>query len=914
VTPSRRGLALVVVTAVLGVLAVLATGFVTLARIERRASQQRLNATKAFLLARSGIEDALACLQMGQDPIAYGAASRGDLEEGSGALTYSLKVEDESGKINVNGGFLDAADRDNNGLGDGVPDCRDPDVRLTAAASDNGLGWNFQLCRILNLLGHEPELGMSDLGTRIFNLRPPGGYESVAHLQSLIGGTTDLSPYLTTSSWIDHKVVQPNGWAAPARQNAMNEIKKQRAPLELAPAGRPPVNLNTAPRAVLRALMREILGYATTRRYDIPVAVELSPSGNPSVVDAFADQMLARRASMPFRDWSDFSGFCDTLPALVIPVAGLSPSYINSRFYLADLIKANFDPNTALNKDLPDQLKFRFLDKSDLKVWSTEGCFEPTGVFRISALGRVLSPEGKLLAGRSLSVMARHYDLLRQTTQRDFLAGRPLEQCHSLSTLGGILRTTGADASWPGWRGSGQGLSTLSYPNPPTVSPADAAEFDGYLGLATVETDPGEGALRFLHHLDDGWTADIGVAPNRFTPASSDSMLPLTLTESVWPASGEPNTLRPDGLHIQSDRCPAFLATNMPPATASGSNRYNHGVIGLWVKPSPYPRSFDFSSVKGNGGSADTQVLLIGRTSVEWGIVLECRMVLDTDGTTPGPEREAHLNTSDIPMQHPMLRWALETALFDTEETVTGQDLRFDLRTFDRVVTRDPNMHYARFDTTASSDLFAWDIAPGTPAQIVLGCPATGRTSPKTSFSHAVIDEVCICDFGDDGHAAAGRMDAWAAERFRDGRYYKENDASFLSAPLTPGAGTSRLLWSRWTAYLPKEIRKEGTDWNLEAPAADRPLDPHLLASSVELDLLDKSGDFSSTRGGGGYVQPLTSGDIIGKTLGSFRYRVTFKPNLDDLSYPVLESPFLDDITFAWQAATGPRILGWGEP
>ncbi len=48
------GIALILVAGVLAILAVLASALVTMAQMERRASQQRLNATKAALLARSG--------------------------------------------------------------------------------------------------------------------------------------------------------------------------------------------------------------------------------------------------------------------------------------------------------------------------------------------------------------------------------------------------------------------------------------------------------------------------------------------------------------------------------------------------------------------------------------------------------------------------------------------------------------------------------------------------------------------------------------------------------------------------------------------------------------------------------------------------------------------------------------------
>ena len=55
-----------------------------------------------------------------------------------------------------------------------------------------------------------------------------------------------------------------------------------------------------------------------------------------------------------------------------------------------------------------------------------------------------------------------------------------------------------------------------------------------------------------------------------------------------------------------------------------------------------------------------------------------------------------------------------------------------------------------------------------------------------------------------------------------------------------------------------------------------------------------------------------------------FRYRVTLQAGLvdpgtglpfaDPQNHPVLESPFFDDITFAWQPVTGPKTLSWGAP
>ena len=95
----RSGLALIIVLGVIGVLAILAMAFVTMAQLERKASQQRLGGTKALLLARSGIEDALARLSAGQDPQdisnAYGGEDwQMDGDQGPGSFDRQQEVYD----------------------------------------------------------------------------------------------------------------------------------------------------------------------------------------------------------------------------------------------------------------------------------------------------------------------------------------------------------------------------------------------------------------------------------------------------------------------------------------------------------------------------------------------------------------------------------------------------------------------------------------------------------------------------------------------------------------------------------------------------------------------------------------------------------------------------------------------------
>ena len=56
-------------------------------------------------------------------------------------------------------------------------------------------------------------------------------------------------------------------------------------------------------------------------------------------------------------------------------------------------------------------------------------------------------------------------------------------------------------------------------------------------------------------------------------------------------------------------------------------------------------------------------------------------------------------------------------------------------------------------------------------------------------------------------------------------------------------------------------------------------------------------------------MQALSQGASIGLALPGFRYRVGFVNPPADPGLGILETPFLDDITFAWQPLSGPRIL-----
>ena len=165
--------------------------------------------------------------------------------------------------------------------------------------------------------------------------------------------------------------------------------------------------------------------------------------------------------------------------------------------------------------------------------------------------------------------------------------------------------------------------------------------------------------------------------------------------------------------------------------------------------------------------------------------------------------------------------------------------------------------------------------------------------------------------------ARGGDAEAWGQGRYDVGRYYKENDAEFTSATLQPASGAPvRLLNARWTAYLPRENRQESMNTLDSVPSQGTPrlLDSTLKDARLEVDLDDGSG--------AQLIAGLGQGQAISRTLPAFRYRVRFLPtptwDAVDPDYrdnhPVLETPFFDDITFACQSMTGPRLLSWESP
>jgi hypothetical protein len=209
---------------------------------------------------------------------------------------------------------------------------------------------------------------------------------------------------------------------------------------------RAPVNINTAPRQILVALLMDLegffvlpqlrtagllidVGYHKGYSFYYPSAGTIFPGElgvifrtarvDQTMAEAIAEHIITAREKSPFRSWTQFNGFVDNLVDRgIIAETKHSASYFNFlrlepdiydyftyklqvwdryRYYaskaLGDAIKANFNPNLHLNELNPNSAIWQLVDKTDLIKNSTEFCFLPTGYFEIESVGQVLRAE-----------------------------------------------------------------------------------------------------------------------------------------------------------------------------------------------------------------------------------------------------------------------------------------------------------------------------------------------------------------------------------------------------------------------------------------------------------------------------------------------------------------------------------------
>jgi hypothetical protein len=337
------------------------------------------------------------------------------------------------------------------------------------------------------------------------------------------------------------------------------------------------------------------------------------------------------------------------------------------------------------------------------------------------------------------------------------------------------------------------------------------------------------------------------------------SSLQTDVSQEVWPAGAEPGTFYPDGAHTQRNRAPSFETLgNMPEAG-------RHGAIGLWSKRRE--RSGDAICVSSSrvapdaAGVPESLAWGIGFQGAMGGLIAECAPGRDSGAGAGAYWERVYYTDLASGIRRPGLEWRFIMGMWDTDGP-KWEDVYFQWTGPAGTLTAGWDTYAEPYDPTLSEP--AADAA----TSLVVGCAWPGYLGAGL-LGH-LVDEVAICDFGDDWGPAFASSRAWADLRYRDGRYYKGNDGTFLSPPIAPAGGAPvRLRDARWTAFLPAHPRA-GIPLGSPIPAAGIPraVDPALVRFAVGMELLDG--------GGGALVPPVrpTNGERVDLVLPSFRYRV----------------------------------------
>ncbi|RPH38585.1 MAG: hypothetical protein EHM91_13685, partial [Planctomycetota bacterium] len=234
----NRGAILIIVLGVLAVLALLGTTFASLQATERHVARNYEDTVRAKLLAMSGVEAAVArlgSLSNGFNDPAMTYWGNNIHETGSPdwmtpldrAQSPSYAIEDESTQ-NPTDAIVKPLLVDIDGVTVGLSGACDGAyavhgdvyrVRVTDANSllylNDGIeggreGTTSQnLRRILNNLGDL--LGMRNVGDKILDNRPSGGYVAKRELETVLGPThaAKIQPFVTTRAWVDKNVANP---------------------------------------------------------------------------------------------------------------------------------------------------------------------------------------------------------------------------------------------------------------------------------------------------------------------------------------------------------------------------------------------------------------------------------------------------------------------------------------------------------------------------------------------------------------------------------------------------------------------------------------------------------------------------------------------------------------------------------
>lgn len=249
-----------------------------------------------------------------------------------------------------------------------------------------------------------------------------------------------------------------------------------------------------------------------------------------------------------------------------------------------DALIANFNPNAAMQDYSSNRVRFRSVDKAHLTQYTTELCFQPGGVFHVSSQGAALDVSGATLAATEIHAIVQLWDLLRITTQEQFM--RDVDSHSDLANV--FTECTSQSLAGDNPSAGEAGYTLQSYPEPVRAGLTQQfSPYDGCLMLATKQNEP-PGA-NFFHHYNGSLQPALADCPAGLdalftTGAATDPVMmrntPTSdrLTHSAA-SPGLPGVLFPDGGLSDTGRTLTIPTNNV------GSDFGCKGTLAFWIKP-----------------------------------------------------------------------------------------------------------------------------------------------------------------------------------------------------------------------------------------------------------------------------------------------------------------------------------------
>jgi len=743
----RRGTALILVVGVLSMLTLIGVSFVSGTQNEYRSAKAYMNSVRARYIAEAGTARIIAELRTGAE----------------GAAANAVDSESEGWHSGYSG-MLGAGSYDAYGV-----DCAS---RIYLNDDNPNLGTILEnLVAVLAAMG-EP-LAAGD-GTAIIANRPVNGYVTEEEIECVVPGITHekyeaLKDYITAAAFRDDRVFS----AAP--------------PFPSEP--RAPVNVNTAPKPVLKAVLMYIEAghmcprcggdgviFASTGCPDCGGTGGLRIT--PAEADSLADYIIANR---PYSTWSQFYS----------SIKGCSG--IGGKD--ADLVMANANPNAGFSPGCRNYgwacgsgYIGKYIDPVDssrgLSVRTTEFCFNSGGYYAVTSCGSVLDAAGRPVAEKRIKSIIKVFDIWRQTTQSEFEAG------------------------------STSGLQ--SYPEPMDAGVAPAS-FDGQLMLASKETSyTADTLLRlsFTDNLDPDTAVNANIIRD---PAGTCAV------GSVTDAS-DPGSLLPDGVFVNK-RLNDYVSYWENWSGTYNMAKADMGTLSLWVKP--VTGGEVYSGMSFSGYEIDTY----GNGHTDGGPPWDFSLFeIHPSGFIPGSPygdwnwwRPGYSNRTEVWLYE---QW--DAALPERPVGFIG---------FQEVGSGIGGSNVSQIMTTGRARK---DWAPGTWHHVVFTYELSNPSDPlcmtgtkkiyidgaepphyaydtiyhrlngdvrditlgTSDVNNSHSDGTYIIDEFKSEHACATASQVMAD--FASGRYYDNSDAEFTSSAFD--AGTARLGTVSWTEYMPSSV------------------------------------------------------------------------------------------------------------